>query len=54
MRCMKRGHDADAMAGTGCSKLHLPTLMMIEMSSIGVHDINNLVQLDVVKIVNAL
>jgi hypothetical protein len=54
MRCMKRGHDADAMAGRGCSKLHLPTLMMIEMSSIRVHETNNLVQLDVVKMVNAL
>jgi hypothetical protein len=51
---MKRGHDAGAMAGTGCNKLHQPTLMMIEMSSIGVHEMSNPVQLDVVKMVNAL
>jgi hypothetical protein len=46
---MKRGHDADAMAGTGCNKLSQPTLMMIEMSSIGVHEMSNLV-----RMVNAL
>jgi hypothetical protein len=51
---MKRGHDDGAMAETGCNKLHQPTLMMLEMSSIGMHEMSNLVQLDVVKMVNAL